>query len=451
LADIKCAHCGQPHAEGTKFCPKTGKQIGPPAGAKGTMIMFQPPAPHANGEGSGPVRVSTPPGLRTRTPTGTTAPRTSPTPTGTTALGERLSRLTPGVGIRVPQVPPPPVTVDNVPHPLAPSATPTPTPTPDPKRTSRPKTIPDWVADPDAAGAAATSAVFPAVDAPGKSVLQVLKDAFTLYRRHARDFLITAAILFLPGALISSAALAVITAPLRASAAGLEEAAASGTGAEAAAAAAAMGGLFAAVLGMLGWAVVALIVYGFVVPLTMGALTVAVADRALAGDASPWDYWRLLLGKLGPLLSALIPAAVLCAIGYFFFVIPGLVLSFLFVFVPAVVLIEGQSGVAALKRSVRLVRSDWIRVAIVLITFGLINFLAHLIGGALIPDRAFFLERVLGDLLTLALLPLPVLATVLLYLDVRRKTEALSREALHAELEAVRTPPDSPDDEDEIG
>jgi hypothetical protein len=183
----------------------------------------------------------------------------------------------------------------------------------------------------------------------------------------------------------------------------------------------------------------------------MGALTVAVADRALAGDASPWDYWRLLLGKLGPLLSALIPAAVLCAIGYFFFVIPGLVLSFLFVFVPAVVLIEGQSGVAALKRSVRLVRSDWIRVAIVLITFGLINFLAHLIGGALIPDRAFFLERVLGDLLTLALLPLPVLATVLLYLDVRRKTEALSREALHAELEAVRTPPDSPDDEDEIG
>jgi len=147
-------------------------------------------------------------------------------------------------------------------------------------------------------------------------------------------------------------------------------------------------------------------------------------------------------------MSALVPAAILCTIGSFLFVVPGLVLSFLFVFVPAVVLIEGQAGVAALKRSVRLVRSDWLRVAVVLITFGLIYVVTSFIAGVLVPNDAFFLKQVLVNLLSLVLLPLPVLATVLLYLDVRRKTEALSREALHAELETLRA---SADEADELG
>jgi hypothetical protein len=407
------------------------------------MIMFQPPAA-TNGSGAGPVRV-TPPTVRTNTPTGgpTTSALRTPSPAGGTALSERLSRLTPGVGVRVPQVPPPPIT-DNVPPPVR--TTPT-----ESRRTSRPGTLPDWVADPDSAGAVASSAVFPAVGAPDKGVVQLLEDAFTLYRRHARDFLITAAILFVPGALLSSAALALITAPMRASAAGLEEALASGTAAEGAAAAVAVGGMFASVLGLLGWALVALILMGFIVPLTLGALTIAVADRALGGDASPWDYWRLLLRRLGPLLSALLPASLLCALGIFLFVVPGLVLSFLFVFVPAVVLIEGRAGVAALKRSVQLVRADWLRVAVVLIAFGAIYLVGSLIAGLVIPDRAFFLQHVVIDLFTLVLLPVPVLATVLLYLDVRRRTEALSREALQAELEALRASAADTGDDNDIG
>jgi hypothetical protein len=328
--------------------------------------------------------------------------------------------MTPGVGIRVPEVPPPPVTVDNVPPPVI--NTPAPT-TGGTRRASRPGTIPDWVVDPDSPEAATTSAVFPAVGAPDKGVVQLLKDAFKLYRRHLRDFLITAALLFLPGA---RGQLRGAVDDHRPDARGRHQSGARrrqrrhhrrDRGRR-------RGGRPCSppLLGMLGWAVVALIVFGFVVPLTLGALTIAVADRALSGDASPGDYWRVLLSRLGPLLSALLPASILCALGYFCLVIPGLVLSFLFVFVPAVVLIEGQGGVAALKRSARLVRADWMRVAIVLITFGVINFLAHVIGEALIPDRFFFVERVLGDLLTLALLPLPVLATVLLYMDVRRKT-----------------------------
>ena len=388
------------------------------------MIMFQPPPPVS--PAPAPARSSTP-------------------ASGADKLGERLSRMTPGVGIRVPTVPPPPVAGDGVPPPVAPSAGDTSGARDTSKRhsPSSPRSMPDWVADPEAAPAGNTSAVLPAVDAPEKGVIDLLNDAFALYRAHAKVFILTAAILFIPGSIISSGALALITAPLRASAAGLESLdAAADPAAAAALATAALGGLYAALLGLVGWAVVALLVYAIVVPLTLGALTIAVADRSLGGVSTPWEYWRLLFAHLGRLISALVPAAILCTIGYFFFVIPGLVLSFLFVFVPAVVLIEGQSGVAALKRSAHLVRSDWIRVAIVLITFGVINFVAHVVGNFLIPDRAFFLAHLVGDLLTLILLPLPVLAAVLLYIDLRRKAEGYSRDALRAQLDTLRNPAD---------
>jgi hypothetical protein len=445
LADIQCGHCGQAHAEGTKFCPKTGKAMGGPAPNKATMIMFKAPPPAAgpsNGAAPAPPRAAMPgsgPGSSPAQPRASTpAQGRTTSPAAGTPLGERLSRMTPGVGIRVPEVPPPPVSADKVPPPVSPAA-----PAGDTsgaRRPSQSKPMPDWVGDPDAARVSFTSAVFPVQDGPPRGVVDLLKDAFALYRRHARDFLLTAAVLFVPGALLSSAAMALITAPMRASTAALESAAASADPAAAAAlAGAAMGGIMATLLGLLGWAVAALIIYGTVIPLTIGTLTIAVADRALGGNASPWDYWRLLFARLPRLLSALVPAALLCMVGYLFLVLPGLVLSFLFVFTPAVVLIEGQSGVEALKRSGRLVLSDWLRVAVVLITFGVINWLAHVIGAILIPGGLFFLEHLLGDLLALALLPLPVLATVLIYMDLRRRTEGVDADSLRRELDSLRT------------
>jgi hypothetical protein len=469
LADIQCGHCGQAHAEGTKFCPKTGKALGGPAPNKATMIMFKAPSPAGTpGDGgvpgppgppgpSGPPRATTPGNTAAQphpsapaqpSPSTPTHPRASTpgqgrstSPVAGTPLGERLSRMTPGVGMRVPEVPPPPVSLDKVPPPVTP--TPPAGNTPGPRRPGPSGPLPAWVADPDTAGASFISSVFPAQNAPAKGVVDLLKDALQLYRRHARDFLLTAAVLFVPGALLSSVVLALITAPMRASTAALESAAASGDPAAAAAmAGAAVGGIMATLLMLLGWAVTALIIYGTVVPLTIGALTIAVADRALGGNASPWDCWRLLFSRLPRLLSALIPAALICMVGYLFLILPGVILSFLFVFTPAVVLIESQSGIEALKRSSRLVRADWLRVLVVLITFAVINWVAHLLGALLIPGGFFFLENLLGDLLTLVLLPLPVLATVLIYLDLRRRTEAVDAETLRRDLDTLRSFPD---------
>jgi hypothetical protein len=292
--------------------------------------------------------------------------------------------------------------------------------------------------------------------------VDILKDAFALYKKHARVFVITAAVLFLPGSIISGAALTLITAPLTSGVtASLERTAArmerfnqkmaAGTAtpediaemtrasAEVpAVATAALGGIMAMLLTALGWMVVAFIIYGIVVPLTQGALTVAVADRAIGGRATWREHWGLLFRRVGKLIATLLPAAILIAIGIFCFVIPGLVLGFLFVFSSTVVLIEGTSGVAALKRSMALVKSDWLRVLLVLIAFGLINMVAHWIV-ALLPLGSVFLSHVVSSLLTLVLMPIPVLGLVLVYLDVRRKADGFTMDELRTELQTLRT------------
>jgi hypothetical protein len=310
-----------------------------------------------------------------------------------------------------------------------------------------------------------------------KGVFDLLKEAGALYRANARTFLITAALLFVPGAFISSCALSVVLAPVMVATPAAEQAAErmaqrseelarrmkehatrAQTDPRAAEETAreyeqqmrqlgreatqlgslAVGGFVVLLLGLAGWAITALILYGFVLPLTHGALTIAVADRILGGEAGWREHWTLLLRRLGLLLSAIVPAALLVMIGYFFFVLPGIVLSFLFVFVTPVALIEGLGGTAALRRSYQLVRSDWLRTAIILITFGIASAVAHWTAGIFVPRGAFFISNFLGDLLLLAIMPVPIIGSVLLYFDLRRKVDGLTDDALKAELEALR-------------
>jgi hypothetical protein len=291
-------------------------------------------------------------------------------------------------------------------------------------------------------------------------VFDLLQEAWQLYRTHARAILLTAAVLFLPGSLIHSCALTMMAGSLGVVASEL------GAGSDApapegrityhssdpplqavrdaeSAERLVMGAMFPAfLLGMFGWAITALILYGLVLPLTHGALTIAVADRYLGGNASWREYWMLLLRRLGLLLSAVIPAALLCMFGYFLLVIPGIVLSFFFVFVSPVVLIERKGGLEALKRSFELVRADWLRTALMLITFAICSAAVHWLVGLFVGDTRF-LGAFFGDLLLLLVMPVPIIGSVLLYFDIRRKTEGLDDQALKTELEALAQGPAS--------
>jgi hypothetical protein len=307
-----------------------------------------------------------------------------------------------------------------------------------------------------------------------KGVADILTEAFQLYRKHARALMLTCALLFVPASLIKSCALAAIlgptvTAASFAAAAAEQHLRVEGTGqalrdayahhADEAtierlkeanrlaldefgritvdAAGGARGfGLF--LLGVLGTLVTAFFLYGIIVPLTNGALTIAVADRVLGGDTGPREVWMLLFRRLGKLLTAVLPAAFFVALGTVMFLIPGLVLALFFAFVSPVVLIEGLGGRDALRRSTDLVRSDWLRVALVVAVFGVIRALATMIAHLVVPHGAIFVDSLVADLITMVGLPIPVLGAVLLYFDVRRKQERFTHDTLRAELAALK-------------
>jgi hypothetical protein len=266
----------------------------------------------------------------------------------------------------------------------------------------------------------------PVSPTPEKGVADLLGEAFQLYRANAKPLLVTCALLFVPASIIKSLALAAILGPTAALATPSDPTAMLS------------GGFGVYMLGVLGTMVTAFFLYGIIVPLTNGALTISVADRILGGKAEWREVWMLLFRRLGMLLSAVIPAAIVVAVGFVFFIIPGLVLGMLFAFVSPVVLIEGIGGRAALERSTTLVRSDWLRVTLVVLVFGLLRAVAQVVAGLLVPHSAIFLASLFGDLITMVLLPVPVLGMVLLYFDVRRKRDKFTDDHLRADLEALK-------------
>jgi hypothetical protein len=313
---------------------------------------------------------------------------------------------------------------------------------------------------------------------PEKGVFDILVEAWGLYKSHARALIVICAVLFVPASVIKSCAFSAIMGPtiaaggaaaasslsgnegaqLEASRVALQEAyqrhADRGTierlqadqarllqdlgRRSMAAAGAAMGGFTIFILGILG-TLVTFFIYAVTVPLTNGALTIAVADRATGGGAGWREVWILLFRRLGPLLTAIVPAAFITAFGFVFFVIPGVILGLLFAFVSPVVLIEGLRGRAALRRSVELVSSDWLRVAIMIIALAVLGWAARLVASVLVPASALFVGSLLGDLVTLILLPVPVTGMVLLYFDIRRKRDGFTDDRLRADLEALKT------------
>jgi hypothetical protein len=276
----------------------------------------------------------------------------------------------------------------------------------------------------------------PPVDSsPEVGVFDLLQQAFGLYRRHARMLLTVAGIIFIPGALAHACARAAILAPTIVVNVVVDPVSHQPTTAPIVLGTAALG-FPAMMLGLLALAVTGLLLHGVIVPLVQGALALATADRLDGGEATWQQIWTLLFRRLGTVLSAVIPAALLTGVGFFFLLVPGLLLAFFFSFVPLVALFEGVGGTPALRRSYELVRSDWLRMLILLFVFGVISWITKVVAGAFLAG--LFGSQLLQDVLTLVVLPVPVIASVLLYLDVRRKRDGDGGRRLADDLVRLR-------------
>ena len=119
-------------------------------------------------------------------------------------------------------------------------------------------------------------------------------------------------------------------------------------------------------------------------------------------------------------------------------VIPGLVVAFCFALVAQVAVIEGlrarrRSGAASTWCG-----ADWLRIALLLAVFGALTWAARLLADRSSPTARVFMTQLVGDLLTLVVLPLPLIAAALLYFDLRRRRDGFDDDELRAALVSLR-------------
>jgi hypothetical protein len=191
------------------------------------------------------------------------------------------------------------------------------------------------------------------------------------------------------------------------------------------------GGLLASVGASLIFVLLLLPLQAIAAWLAQGALIPITGDRALGGQMEPGKSWSLTLAKLGPLLITSILGAIAVGVGTLLCLIPGLVLAFLFSFSSPVVMLEDKSGVDALKRSAQLVKDHWLPVVVIDVVFGVLIGLAGWVVGRVTGVVA---GTYLHPIVTAVLFPLPMVALLHLYLDLRRVDEGVNEADLRAKM-----------------
>lgn len=120
--------------------------------------------------------------------------------------------------------------------------------------------------------------------------------------------------------------------------------------------------------------------------------------------------WKSTRHNLEPLVLTSILAGIMIALGYALFFIPGLIMSFAFYFIAQVVMIDGRSGLEALKKSYRFVEANLSDSIIVVLASLALSAVLHSV-------------PIIGPLLGLISLPYIYALATLLYIDRSRVRE----------------------------
>lgn len=171
------------------------------------------------------------------------------------------------------------------------------------------------------------------------------------------------------------------------------------------------------------------------------AVTIAVSDVCLGNQPSFRRSYARVLGKLVLLLLVTNLLQMLAfAAGLVLLVVPGLVLMIWLVLTSPVVVLEGKSGVAALKRSKQLGDgSHWRNAGLLLLLFIIMAVVGGLIGGVfgfLFPDSVehWSFRTLIAVVQSGLSVPIMLIALVLTYYDRRVRKEGYDAKALAEDL-----------------
>jgi hypothetical protein len=254
---------------------------------------------------------------------------------------------------------------------------------------------------------------------PSKTLGEILSAAFNIYKANASQLILVVAVVVVPLSLIGALFTGVVFAPdrIRVSEAGVVSLDYAGRS-------------FAAIL--LVGAIGALI--AVLVSAVMQAAILRAAAQATIGD--PVDVeasYRYGFKRLWSVILVSLLVGLSVAVGFVLLIIPGIIfLAFLSVSVP-VLIVEGRRGTEAMGRSWNLVRGHfWHALAVVVVAALIVGIISGLIGG--IGGDNWVVRWIFTAIAQIVTVPFAALVSILLYLDLRARSESLSAETLRREL-----------------
>jgi hypothetical protein len=186
---------------------------------------------------------------------------------------------------------------------------------------------------------------------------------------------------------------------------------------------------------VIGGAVIAAVI-GVIISAVLQAATVRAAAQGTIGDAVDVEAsYRYGFHHIGSVILVGLLYGLTVGLGFILLIIPGIIfLVFFSVSIPALV-IENRRGTEAMSRSWNLVSGNFWHafgtIVVAALIAGLVSGLLSSIGGS-----NWIVRWIFNAIAQIVTVPFSALVSVLLYLDLRSRKEALTVDALRAELTA---------------
>jgi hypothetical protein len=195
--------------------------------------------------------------------------------------------------------------------------------------------------------------------------------------------------------------------------------------------------LVSAVIVQTGTTIVGLLVgaaIGIIIWAVLQAAILRGAAQATIGDTVDIEAsYRWGLARFGSVLLVALLVGIVVAVGFLLLIIPGFIfLVFLSVSEPALI-VENRRGTEAMSRSWNLVRGHFWHALVVILVAAIITGVIQGILSAIGGDN-WFVAWIFTAIAQIITAPFTALVTVLLYLDLRARSEALTAERLRTEL-----------------
>jgi hypothetical protein len=187
---------------------------------------------------------------------------------------------------------------------------------------------------------------------------------------------------------------------------------------------------------LMGTLVVGMVVAVIISALLQAALVRAAAQAVVGDPVDVESSYKWGFRKIGPVIWISLLVGLIVAGGLILFIIPGIIFAvFLSVAIPALI-VENQRGTGALGRSWNLVKGNWWHVLGVIVVAGIITSVVSRVIGA-VGGTSWIGIWITGAIAQCVVAPFSALVSVLLYVDLRARTEALTVETLRENISST--------------